>query len=61
MPLRKFLCSLCHKEFELFLNLSEMAIGVKCPYCQAEVGDAGPDGPNEDQPDSTGCGTNKIT
>ena len=61
MPLNNFVCSSCHKEFELFVNLSEMAIGVKCPYCQAEVGEARPDGSNKDQPDSAPCGTNKIT
>ncbi len=61
MPLRTFLCSFCHKEFELFLNLSEIAAGVTCPYCHEQVGDAGPDASSKDQPDSAACGTDKIT
>ena len=60
MPLCKFLCSCCSKEFELFLRPSEMGVGVRCPHCQAEVKSSEPAQP-EDPSSSAGCGPNKVT
>ena len=60
MPLFKFLCTCCRKEFELFLRPSEMGVGVKCPHCQAEVEGSELAQP-EEQTGSAGCGPNKVT
>jgi len=58
MPLCKFHCSCCGEDFELFLRPSEMGAGVKCPQCQAEVREAGPDA---DQANAAGGGPGKVT
>ncbi len=61
MPLCKFLCPCCGREFELFLRPSEVEAGVKCLHCQAEVKSSEPAQPDADQSRSPGCGPNKVT
>ena len=61
MPLCKFLCSCCGKEFELFLKPSEIDSGIKCAHCQTEVRSSEAAQLDADQSDSAVCGPNKVT
>ncbi len=61
MPLYKFLCPSCGREFELFLRPSEAGAGVQCPHCQADVKDCQPPQTETSQDGSGGCGPGKVT
>ena len=61
MPLYRFACSSCGREFELFLRPSEAGAGVKCPHCQADVKNSQPAQKETDQEGSSGCGSGKVT
>jgi len=36
MPLNKYVCQMCGEKFDLFSNLLEIKLDMKCPKCGAE-------------------------
>jgi putative FmdB family regulatory protein len=64
MPLFRFNCRRCGKDFELFLRVSEARALPPCPYCRATETERAPDVEGGDclgSADNAACGPKKAT